>query len=74
VSEVVLGYEAPVYVTVDVEEGTVVRVECADSEVRPMPDEHLEGRVPPLIDGESGRHADAVQVAEESIWPEWRWV
>jgi len=68
-SELVLRYSAPVYVTVDLDGRCVVRVECADTET----ELELAAEAPVVVDGD-GDPRTAAQIAEVATWPEWRFI
>jgi hypothetical protein len=70
-SELVLAYRCPVYVVVDTEAGEVVRVDCADTEVEPV---ESDNRKPYVVDGDDTDYAEAVKIADDSMWPAWRFV
>jgi len=68
-SELVLRYTAPVYVTVDLDRGRVLRVECADTET----ELDLAAEEPVIVDG-VGDARTAARIAEHADWPEWRFI
>ena len=71
---VVLGYRAPVWVTVDLEARDVSKVEVGDTEVAPERNEEGFAVVVDSSDGASpGDEEDAAQIAEGSMWPAWEW-
>jgi hypothetical protein len=71
---VVLGYRAPVWVTVDLDARAVSKVEVGDTEVAPERNEEGFVVVVDSSDAASpGDEEDAAQIAEGSMWPAWGW-
>lgn len=64
-SEIVLLYKMPVYVTVDPAQEKVVAVECYEAEVEPF----NAGEVPCLTDVASAEARAAAAIANDAHWP-----